>query len=447
MTTYKDPVKQKSREKQREFIAKNLLSFKKPKDVRVVCFPGAEAEGEEALEVKEIYDSLGIPRQNIVGLEADPERAKRLRKAELGIIVEQKLDLDFFKETGRQFDIISLDYTGYRDESKWQALHQIAGRQILYGNGILCTNYSANRESKKYQKQLFLLQQDLVLHDEENGNKPKSLEQEIKSFIKGEKDLDLKKIRDALTYRTLMIMRMGTSALKGIKLLTTHQNYDEAQKVLKKFEEEEKETDPLLVNFCLENRYESGMGNAGHSHPLSYLYRKMNMELLGNFIMKNNGINKNLANFFVDYLVEKEMKAQYPKNIERYSYISNKNTRMEMDLISFMSAERFYKKFNNNVIYNPETGKLTLINLNNKKLFEIWKEVRKQKHFDVPERIYLGSSWESPKRKERISKGDAIDLLRSGCSPAEISECYRGFTKMQLAAFKAHYITMGKEIL
>ena len=57
----------------------------------------------------------------------------------------------------------------------------------------------------------------------------------------------------------------------------------------------------------------------------------------------------------------------------------------------------------------------------------------------IPERIYLGSSW---KPKDRLTEEQAKELLVSGCSPAEISEVYAGFTKMQLAAFKAHQ-TMG----
>ncbi len=81
-----------------------------------------------------------------------------------------------------------------------------------------------------------------------------------------------------------------------------------------------------------------------------------------------------------------------------------------------------------------------------KKLLKIWQEIREEKNFKMPERIHLGSSWKPPKRKERISKKKAIELLRGGFSPKEIVECFSGFTKRQLAAFKAHYVTMGKEI-
>ena len=94
--SYNDSIKQKSREKLKEFIARNLY-FKRPKDIRVVCFPGAEKIGEEAIEVKEIYDPLGIPRENILGLEFDKSRFERLKSANLGINLVNSLDWKFFE--------------------------------------------------------------------------------------------------------------------------------------------------------------------------------------------------------------------------------------------------------------------------------------------------------------------------------------------------------------
>lgn len=44
--------------------------------------------------------------------------------------------------------------------------------------------------------------------------------------------------------------------------------------------------------------------------------------------------------------------------------------------------------------------------------------------------------------KDTITKQDAIDFLKLGCTPREIAECFDGFSKMQIAAFKAH-LTMG----
>jgi len=46
------------------------------------------------------------------------------------------------------------------------------------------------------------------------------------------------------------------------------------------------------------------------------------------------------------------------------------------------------------------------------------------------------------RKKLMITKQDAIDFLKLGCTSKEIAECFGGFTKMQIAAFKAH-LTMG----
>lgn len=153
--SYNDPKKHEARVKMREFIQKYLFSIKKPLQTKVVCFPGAEVEGEEALEVKEVYDSLGIPRANVVGLEYDANKAQRLERANLGIRVVNALDAIFFEKTGEKFDVISLDYTGHQTNEAVHSLELIAGRQVLQPYGILCTNYAAKRESKALQLLMF----------------------------------------------------------------------------------------------------------------------------------------------------------------------------------------------------------------------------------------------------------------------------------------------------
>lgn len=150
--SYDDPVKQKARDKLREFIANNLKAdYRK---ARVLCFPGAEHKGEEALEVKQVYDVLGIPRANIVGLEYDAENAERLRRADLGIETVCSDALDYLQKTDRKFDIISLDYTGQRTWKERDITRYIAGRGILDKLGIFCTNHMIRREGTPMKKRL-----------------------------------------------------------------------------------------------------------------------------------------------------------------------------------------------------------------------------------------------------------------------------------------------------
>jgi len=112
---------------------------------------------------------------------------------------------------------------------------------------------------------------------------------------------------------------------------------------------------------------------------------------------------------------------------------------------------------------NHQEGTLTMNHLNypQGKLYNKTKRVIEQSlkviFTTTSPAVYLGSSWKPSKNngtennkdsseltqdKEKISKEDAIDLLRSGCSTQEIFDCYSGFSKQQLAAFQAHYVTM-----
>jgi len=460
MKSYNDPAKKLSRDKQREFIS-DKLKFLKPDEINVVCFPGAEVTGEEAIEIKEIYDSLNIPRKNITGLEFDPEKAQRLRDANLGINVVENMDLDFFKNTTDKFHVISLDYTGYRDENKWESLHQIAGRQLLFGNGILCTNYSTGRESQKYQNQMLALQSDSILLNNESKTQ---FDEKLQNMLNGE-NLNLPELRDNLSARSLMIMRMGTSALRAIAFLKKDPLYQEVQEVLIDLEKELKDKN----KFLRQNKYDVDELVTA-SHELSYGYRTHHMASLASIIdQKNNYLwgenGKVLSLFIVGYFIDTEINAQFPRSIERYQYTSNKGTKMQLDLIAFNSAQRIYRHLNGK-IHMDELGNLQFQDLNLRKLINYGKIISPQiSNPDIPERILLNSSKKeinyTPKiripdssietmvdesnNKDIISKRDAIELLQDGCSPGEISDCFDTFSKGQLAAFKAHYVTMGKE--
>ena len=63
--TYNFSVKQKSRKQILRFVVKNI---KKPKFAKILCFPG-----HECLEIYEIWDKAGVPRENITCLEHNKE--------------------------------------------------------------------------------------------------------------------------------------------------------------------------------------------------------------------------------------------------------------------------------------------------------------------------------------------------------------------------------------
>jgi len=151
---------------------------------------------------------------------------------------------------------------------------------------------------------------------------------------------------------------------------------------------------------------------------------------------------------------------------ERYSYPSGSN----LMLADFLRLKPYGKKWNNDLVSFKFEGELITATVHEKSVKKIIRKVNrfigqvyrkflpkympeivrlkgepsKQKTVenvqdDVPKRP-MSSKHE--KQKELISKEDAILLLKDGCSPKEISETFSGFSKGQLAAYKAH-ITMG----
>lgn len=466
--TYQDSIKQKSREKLREFIARNLLTFMNPKDVKVVCFPGAEVEGEEAIEIKEIYDPLGIPRKNIIGLEAEAERAERLKKADLGIIVEQKMDRDFFRETETQFEVISLDYTGQQTDDRLKAIEVLVGKHLLSRYSVLCTNFVAQRESDSMKKRLFhknsryeIDSNGQIVNKEGDDSRIDLLE----NMLKEKTPVDLCEARNAFTTELIRILKLGKRNLKGLNTLNC---LPYAQQIITQVKEGLQ---------ALRQSNEKGYEKRKHLLCEAGIFTPEEFELLNsNPPVESNIIRINLLKGLSAYLREyvklneglkisieasdslarllesQENRPYFPKTIERYSYNSNKNTMMFMDLFYLDNLEIQYQRMKD--VFSAETDPFSIrwnpLHDTPKKVFRILSKIEDMfVHADklsVPERIYLGSSWQPPRRKEKIKKEEAIDLLMIGCSPVEISECYVGFSKMQLAALKAHYVTMGKEI-
>jgi hypothetical protein len=141
-----DPAKSKARELVRSVIERNLLKFRNPKDLRVLCFPGIDAQ-----EILEVYDQLKIPRGNILGLEREGNIFKELQKRNLGIQLYHGTLDDYVRGMSmHDFDIISLDYTGNISNTQFENIRDICTKQrrnffVLHcANLIRRENHDAN---------------------------------------------------------------------------------------------------------------------------------------------------------------------------------------------------------------------------------------------------------------------------------------------------------------
>jgi hypothetical protein len=453
--TYQDPAKDKSRAKLKEFIEKHL--DKDPKETRVVCFPGAEKKGEEALEVREVYDALGIPRQNITGLEYDAEKAERLRKADLGINVINSPDIDFFSTTKDVFDIISLDYTGHQGKDETKTLEMIAGRQCLASNGVLCTNYAARRESKAFQLREMhrYIAGKLQGRLAKRGMSDRKCADIMKKTLEsGKVELPLEDVRDATTSEILRAFDHGIMCkerdLMVFKLNPIYQLINEH--LLKTYrsmlESDEKELAEKLVEkgIVAKDWIEKLRTDPKASPKLYFIMHKAGLESYVSqmFPVKASGC-------FAKFLINSELKAYDAEGIERYCYVSNKNMTMHMDIFMFDQHRQEYERFskvlkpdylNFELAFNP--GGYAEKELK-QEIIALFDFMSSRKHVVIPERVFLGSSWK-PGQRESISKEEVVFLLQAGVPAEEILETYKGWTTGQLAALKAHYITMGKKL-
>lgn len=145
------------------------------------------------------------------------------------------------------------------------------------------------------------------------------------------------------------------------------------------------------------------------------------------------------------------------REMERYRYISNTGSPMLTDMIFFdqmrskiEKCSDFIKVVDSNppyIVFNPRNIE------QNRFLHQLGKFFDYSiQSIDPPERIEIKSHRvngvqkprkENVKSEMKISKDDAISLLKDGIPIGEILEAFpNSFTKGQLAAIKAH-ITMG----
>lgn len=435
--TYNDPVKEIARSRWKSFLQRHVLTRRKPRDVRVVCFPGAEVEGEEALEVKEIYDPLGIPRGNIVGLEYDSGTAKRLELAKLGIQVVNKKDAEFFASTQETFDVISLDYTGPQTIDAVNALDAIAGRHILAPWGVLHTNYLGQRETKRLQERMQGARLWKMLSLSVNDRTSQLVdEQGLSGYLKNqmalEKKPELEEARNAITEETLASLNAGSfSWMPFPNIFSGTPQHDK-----------------WVEEMAVEN------GVKPNTKGMKVIEQTYFMEATAKLIRtaeQRRGISSAHLRSILTLIHGAKIDPYNIEALERYSYVSNKGSHMLTDFIATRPFSPRIRKLvpkvarlrNNILDVSPRKG------LKQSKFEKILTEFSQYEahlaapHYNLPEREFLGSSCV---RKQKISKYEAIGLLREGLTPAEIEGRFSGFKKMQLAAFKAHYITMGKTL-
>lgn len=109
---------------------------------------------DKPYELEQIYDKLGIPRENITTVEKDPKKKQRIKNSNFGIrLIEDYSSIDdFIRDTDEKFDIINIDYSGNMNWQQVITISNIAVKDMLRDRGILATWYSGRRENTLTQR-------------------------------------------------------------------------------------------------------------------------------------------------------------------------------------------------------------------------------------------------------------------------------------------------------
>jgi len=442
--TYDDPIKALARSKIRDFICANY-SDEKQRKLRVLCFPGAEALGEEALEVKQVYDKLGILRRNIVGLEYDRRKAERLQKANLGIEVVCSEDWKYLQDTDKSFDVISLDYTSYFGGMQSYAIDLIAQRRLLGERGVLATNYYGAREDKMRGDD-FRIMNDY--HESNIG--PLDFSDHGERIIKQlfERKSSLSDSRSfAIQLSIISSLYLGRAALDPYRLCMGKSDSTKfVDTVLEDFSK-----DPEIAKHV----YGKNMGET-LARTMEFRNTQIGRLIESSFRGFNiNGSSPKRSLELAYYFMMWRMNPYFTTKHASYSYVSNKGSPMMMDCFF---VDDFNKRIKPDFFKIARDGVILLQpGYEGRKRAERFENAFKFVEGVLPlfssrafiERDFLGSSY-SPKPKTNgdtreepeITKEEAIELLASGIPAKEIAEAFSGFSERQLAAFKAH-ITMG----
>lgn len=143
--SYKITAKQRSRKLFRKFIKRNLPNYQ---NAKILCLPG-----HEALEIFEVYDKLGIPRENITGLERDFESYKKLKAKKLGIkLFHGELEAFVTSEPSGDFNILSLDFMGHLGTFENDIFALMNSRHVAVDECVVFTNFAGAREQSKTQE-------------------------------------------------------------------------------------------------------------------------------------------------------------------------------------------------------------------------------------------------------------------------------------------------------
>ncbi len=437
-----DWAKAKSRDLVGKMLDKTILTFRKPKDVKVLHFGGVDLA-----EAKQVYLPRGIKPENIVSIERDRASAEAQRKLGLGVQVVNQDIVDYAKSEDINFDVISLDYIGPITTKTLDILAMLSDKQknnqfllhhanLLRRDGdserVYMTGYSF-RDAHKFDSDPGFKPSH---HIRKGFEKMQEMRREFDSALEGDGIKDIKSLGYTPVLRALLSRTTIGSLNKLFRFSSGNDflfNIRNLEKIASEDWKKEVKIDPNDVTGSLINL--SG-GNPAMSKLVEYLI-SLNIEGM----MSNMGLGSK------ESLVATMALADYVKNkpyfklvdFEGYSYISESGAPMIGDIMFLRYPQ--YLDMASEDITRSLTNPIKLVSAlrqysraSNKFCPTESLKLISQK---IDNRSFLGNS-----SKPILTKGRAIEEFEKGKSVEEIQQIYRGWQNKPLSQWKAHY-TMG----
>jgi hypothetical protein len=330
--SYIDPDKQLSRVMLLNFIRKYWQKLSNYADeMRVICLPGAENEGEEALEVIEIYDQLKIPRQAIFGFEKDAKRCQRLVNANLGINVFNMDVLDFLRNyQGEQFNIVSLDLTCKKNPDINRIIFQLVGKQLLSKFSVLMINTYGTRENMEQNYLKFQAGYNRGLGPQImtqlTSTKDGNFELLSEHFSKiNPHQFELGEARDLFTKDIIRSLALGRYALD--------QEFDDLIKAYPYAKTYGQECEARLIA--------KGAPKAAFGLIVEAFHKEKMLDHLQKLF---NRLDYQQCFWILEYLSPLFAGTYFVRQIERFKYVSNSHAPMEMDIFLTENCLDYYKR-------------------------------------------------------------------------------------------------------
>ncbi len=444
-----DWAKAKSRVLHKEMLDRTLLKFRKPKDIKVLFFPGVDAT-----EVHEVYDPLGIPRENLLGIERDREVYEHLKGQDLGIqLVRGSLEGYVELEERFDFDDISVDYVGSITRTQELTLRKILGNSSKNHLVLNCVN-SITRDHLSRDMYLCGIgaSDDIEFHEnlgyddiikmraEGGAKKIWDMEDQLENGC----DKDLK----GLAYSTALSMiyfdpGFTENTFNRALKFTSGSEYLDILKLLEK--NVAKEGFKIDSDEPVDSLMRLGVNPSSLIGTIEGIINSNIRCECEDYGIDNNRVVSGL-NLAVDVALRDD-KFFWEKDIDPYSYVSESGTPMIGNVVFLSYPERVHnvsRRIVNELGY-PDRFEIKdlrsmqkLLRKNSSELirFRTVEEI-KIIHDKKLEREFLGNS-----SKPVLTKQRAIEEFRLGSSVEDVRSRYRNIGNKPLAQWKSH-VTMG----